>query len=240
MKLHGLLSLISPPSPNLNVTAKTNYARLKELLKNSTNTPRVLIVGGGETLGYGIENLGKDILKKAINSDICPSPGVDVVADGQFLPFKDSIFDGLIAQAVLYYFQNPLLGVKEIYRVLKPGGYVFVDTPFMHAYLNTPADRVRFTLPGLEKLFSDFQIIHSGISCGPSSALVVFLKRYLALIFSMNSDCLYNIGFIIFGWLFLPLKYLDFLLQRSEKAHEISSGVVLIARKPGAEKMVDI
>ncbi|MDI6795215.1 MAG: class I SAM-dependent methyltransferase, partial [bacterium] len=159
MKLHGLLSLISPPSPNLNVTAKTNYARLKELLKNSTNTPRVLIVGGGETLGYGIENLGKDILKKAINSDICPSPGVDVVADGQFLPFKDSIFDGLIAQAVLYYFQNPLLGVTEIYRVLKPGGYVFVDTPFMHAYLNTPADRVRFTLPGLEKLFSDFGIV---------------------------------------------------------------------------------
>lgn len=44
------------------------------------------------------------------------------LADGQFLPFRDSYFDSIVCVRVLKYFPNYSLGIKEISRVLKPGG----------------------------------------------------------------------------------------------------------------------
>jgi SAM-dependent methyltransferase len=50
---------------------------------------------------------------------------VDVrVADGESLPVDAASFDAVVCRLGLMFFPNPLRGLQEIYRVLKPGGGV--------------------------------------------------------------------------------------------------------------------
>jgi SAM-dependent methyltransferase len=51
-------------------------------------------------------------------------------ADLLALPFPDSHFDLLIANHVLEHVKNDRLAVREITRVLTPGGYAILQTPF--------------------------------------------------------------------------------------------------------------
>lgn len=46
------------------------------------------------------------------------------VADAEDLPFGDGEFDAVVCRLGVMYFANPTAGVKEIARVLKPGGKV--------------------------------------------------------------------------------------------------------------------
>ncbi len=48
-------------------------------------------------------------------------PFVPVVADGQFLPFRDSTFDAILCHLGLMFFPDPSRGLAEARRVLRPG-----------------------------------------------------------------------------------------------------------------------
>lgn len=50
-------------------------------------------------------------------------------ADVESLPFKDNTFDGVLSFSTLRYVPNIDLALKEIYRVVKPGGYIILDFP---------------------------------------------------------------------------------------------------------------
>jgi len=59
-----------------------------------------------------------------------PNKDVDMVFDlNKGLPFDDSCADEIIAIQVLEHLGNPLALLKEIYRVLKPGGIIDVAVP---------------------------------------------------------------------------------------------------------------
>ena len=51
-----------------------------------------------------------------------------IVADAEKIPFKDSYFDTIIANHVLFYLNDLYLGLKEISRVLKPNGILYCST----------------------------------------------------------------------------------------------------------------
>ena len=51
-----------------------------------------------------------------------------IVADCQYIPFKDGYFDAVIANHVLFYIQNPEKGLSEICRVLKDNGIFYCST----------------------------------------------------------------------------------------------------------------
>lgn len=51
------------------------------------------------------------------------------VADCENLPFKDGEFDALSAVALIEYLPEPAKALGEIYRVLKPGGYLLITVP---------------------------------------------------------------------------------------------------------------
>lgn len=51
----------------------------------------------------------------------------DLLGDGHALPFRDVAFDAVLSYAVLEHLHNPFIAIREIERVLKPGG-IYVGT----------------------------------------------------------------------------------------------------------------
>jgi len=51
------------------------------------------------------------------------------------------------------------------------------------------------------------------------------------MLFSFNNVILYKIGLRIFGWLAVPLSWLDVLLERNPMAWRAASGYALVAVK---------
>ena len=57
------------------------------------------------------------------------SPIADVKMDIREMPFDDNSFDSLMCNHVLEHIDNELKATKEIYRVLKPGGWAILQVP---------------------------------------------------------------------------------------------------------------
>lgn len=66
------------------------------------------------------------------------------VEDAHELPFEDESFDLIVALGVLHWLHDLRKAMLEIVRVLKPGGYVILNIPRSHAFLNP------LSLPALE------------------------------------------------------------------------------------------
>jgi ubiquinone/menaquinone biosynthesis C-methylase UbiE len=49
-----------------------------------------------------------------------------VLAEAEHLPFGDHVFDGVLIAAALHHLSDPLNGLKEMARVVKPGGYIIL------------------------------------------------------------------------------------------------------------------
>jgi SAM-dependent methyltransferase len=77
---------------------------------------------------------------------------VDILGNSVSLPFKDLSFDNLVSFQVMEHVPEPLDFLREAFRVLKPGGYIFLTTPFMWGEHEEPYDYFRYTRYGLRYL----------------------------------------------------------------------------------------
>ena len=87
----------------------------------------------------------------------------DVVTD-EFLPFEDGSFDLVVSTEAFYYVPDPEHGVRELRRVLRPGGVVVLTLPGVWEYDRAILEH-RYTGPELEQLFrgwDDVEIIENG------------------------------------------------------------------------------
>ena len=78
----------------------------------------------------------------------------DVEWDGTVIPFEDCVFGSALSTEVLEHCPEPSITLKEIHRVLQPGGFLFVSAPFLWPLHDAPNDFWRFTPFGLQKILS--------------------------------------------------------------------------------------
>lgn len=78
---------------------------------------------------------GSDIRENFINHDIFKLPGIDVVHDLNIYPWPwlDNCADTVVAKDVLEHLYNFMAAMEEIYRILKPGGRVFISVPYWNS-----------------------------------------------------------------------------------------------------------
>ncbi len=218
-KIVKITKLIHPPSPLLHF----DNSKIMEVITNyKGKKTKVLSIGGG----------GEEFKKfpNIINLNIDIFPNVDIVGDAHNLPFLDNSFDSVICNAVLEHLKNPYLAVKEIKRIIKKGGYVYIEVPFIQPFHGYPNDYQRYTLFGLENLFisEGFLKIKSGVVSGPSSTISHLIRDYLSSLFPDGIFRLLIKG--IAGWILFPLKYLDILLNKKDD-YFLASGVYFFGKK---------
>ncbi|MGA9852144.1 MAG: class I SAM-dependent methyltransferase [Gammaproteobacteria bacterium] len=76
----------------------------------------------------------------------------DVFADGHAIPFAGSSFDTVLLLEVLEHVRDPECVLREIARVLKPGGRLLLSVPFLYPLHDAPHDYQRYTEYGLQQI----------------------------------------------------------------------------------------
>lgn len=167
-----------------------------------------------------------------VNLDLFPMPGVNVAADVEALPFADGCFTRIECDAVLEHVRHAEIAIAEIRRVLAPGGYLHLVTPFCHPFHEYPKDYRRFTIDGLRELADGLDPVAEGWRTGPTATLLVFTIEYAKLLLPWRWwRAAAHVGL---GWLLFPLRYLDLLLLRSPYRGRIGNHCYLWLRKPGS------
>lgn len=88
-----------------------------------------------DVLHISPENFLRKIFKKKYKSYISSDlyrEDVDHQFDIQSIPYPDNTFDLVFASHVLEYVKNDRQAIKEIKRVLRPGGLAFLPVPMLH------------------------------------------------------------------------------------------------------------
>jgi len=112
---------------------------IKEL-KNK-NIRKILDIGCGSGINTralkeaGFEVAGVDVSENAIFEAKRKYPEIEFsVAGIEKLPFPDEVFDAIYCTEVIEHIYDTERVVKELSRVLKRGGYLFISTPY-HGFL---------------------------------------------------------------------------------------------------------
>jgi SAM-dependent methyltransferase len=97
-----------------------------------------------------------------------PAYGAPIIED---LPLSYAeAFETVITVSVLEHVNNPYLVSDALYKILKPGGYLFTSTPFIFPYHPSPEDNFRYSplalkriheQSGFEWVEGDFHINHT-------------------------------------------------------------------------------
>jgi SAM-dependent methyltransferase len=79
----------------------------------------------------------------------------DIIADvGRPLPIRDACADTVVSFEVLEHVAEPTVMLAQAYRVLRPGGGLFLSVPFQWWVHEAPWDFYRYTRYGLEYLLT--------------------------------------------------------------------------------------
>jgi ubiquinone/menaquinone biosynthesis C-methylase UbiE len=113
-----------------------------------------LEIGGSAHNAFGLNSRNVDYTSdmetycKLSEKELCGEAlAVDIVAQGDKLPVLDNSQDFVISSHVLEHFIDPIKALKEWYRVVRKGGYIFMIVP--HKDRTSDKDKERTSLKNL-------------------------------------------------------------------------------------------
>jgi SAM-dependent methyltransferase len=124
-----------------------------------------------EYIGMDIENPGHDHSQEEI----------DVYYDGKVFPFPDNKFDNVLCNQVLEHVFEPVPFLKEINRVLKPGGCFLLTVPFVWDEHEQPNDYARYSSFGLKYLLEQngFELVEQKRSVNNLGTVFQLINAYI-------------------------------------------------------------
>ncbi len=95
----------------------------------------VLDVGGGSRFQKGMKKYETLFANTRYETmDVSADYSPDIVGDIHAIPLEEASVDGIICRSVLEHVQDPAKAMNELYRILKPGGILFLQVPSTYPY----------------------------------------------------------------------------------------------------------
>ena len=186
--------------------------------------------GRGVNVGGGAQPLDS----RLTHVDLVRHAACDCTADARFLPFASGVFDLALSQEVVEHVDDPFHAVREMVRVLRPGGTIYLQVPFVIGYHPGPEDYWRFTRAGLEALMRQAGIpaAHIQIAVGPGTGFFRIAVEFLAGIAGRLAPALYLPAKGAASLLCYPVKWLDGWLAGGAARDRIPGGYLAVGTKP--------
>jgi SAM-dependent methyltransferase len=141
-------------------------------------------------IGAGLRHV---VYPNCVYVEVYRSLTADILIDPHCeLPFKGAALDGIGCFAVLEHVDKPWKMASEFARVVKPGGKIFIDWPFLQPVHGYPSHYYNATREGLRRLFqNEFEIneLYTGANQGPDYTVNWILN---ALLSSIKDDAVYT------------------------------------------------
>jgi SAM-dependent methyltransferase len=204
---------------------------LKKQIKNFSSfiTGKVLDIGAGNVSRYEKLFSSNEYLKM----DVFKGDNIDFVGTADNIPINDSEFDSVVCTQVFEHLKNPRKSAREIYRILKKGGYCLVTVPQINELHEEPNDFFRYTKYGIEYIFKKegFAVIEYDQRGGFFVSGVQMFSRYFIDRFKLYNKKilgrLFSYIFKIIGFIALFLDKID--RSKANKKHAL--GWIFILKK---------
>ena len=186
--------------------------------------------GRGLNVGAGLERLDA----RLIQLDLVRRATTDCVADAGHLPFRAGAFDLVVSQETVEHVADPFKAVREMARVLRPGGRIYLQLPFVIGYHPGPEDYWRFTRAGIAELLHQAGIGQTRVevSVGAGTGFYRIAVEFAASLAGRLAAGLYLPAKGIVSLLCYPFKWLDGWLQGGVARDRIPGGYLAVGRKP--------
>ena len=234
----GLQSAANSPMPIVSLVTMMKKILVRKFTRESLNDYLVRHACYDITLdiGCGSSPYAKHFPCR-VGIDIKLRPGVNVIADTCFLPFKDGMFPVVLCTEVLEHVAYPENALSEMRRILRPGGKLLLTTRFIFPIHDAPHDFYRFTKYGLRHLLRDFDIRELKPELNTIATIAALVQR-IAFQTDLRGGKITRAIVLTFG---LIIKGLGGLLRREYGDYSrsipekdiLASGYFIIATKPG-------
>lgn len=169
-----------------------------------------------------------------VGNDRQISPFADKIYDGEHVPYQDASFDAVLCTQVLEHANHPDQLVKEIRRVLKPGGLAYITMPFVWNEHEKPYDFRRFTSFEHNRLLNSQNLDIRSISptCGVFGVCGQLISAYIVETFGTRYNIVYQLVTLL---LCAPMQIIFLALDGIFKNNWITLDYVIIAEKNAQE-----
>ncbi len=155
----------------------------------------------------------------------------DFYYDGHIFPFENNSFDSLVINQVFEHVFNPDAFLKEVLRVLKPGGKLLMTVPFVWDEHEQPHDYARYSSFGLQFILEKhgFNIVEQRKSVNDFRVIFQLVNAYLyKKMMSSNQYLNLVLAFLVMSPINVAGEIVGFLLPEN---NDLYLDNVILARK---------
>jgi SAM-dependent methyltransferase len=139
---------------------------LSFVLEAAAATPagsRVLDAGAGDAPYRELFTHCEYVTADWPNSVHAGGRAADILASLEELPVEDGSFDAAISTQVIEHVPRPAAVLRELHRVLRPGGMLWLTAPLVWPLHEEPYDFFRYTEHGLRRLLADAAFVDADV-----------------------------------------------------------------------------
>jgi SAM-dependent methyltransferase len=212
---------LSISNMGIHYVRKSIFDSLRSNLDNLSGT--LLDVGCGQ-MPYRKFVLDSGLVSSYIGLDLEDNPihvnKPDLLWDGKNIPLDDNSVDSVLITEVIEHVPDLIVLLKEIHRVLKPGGKVVGTCPFLFPLHEAPYDFYRYTPFALNRFFllANFSDIKIQALGGWDASMALMLGLWLK-----QSNLIFPIRMLLTIFLF-PLYILLLWSEKRRHSFDVSKG----------------